>query len=515
MQAANSATDAPPIRAAQYVRASTEHQQYSIENQSLAIANYATGHNMQVIQTYADHGKSGLTFQSRKGLRQLLQEVESGGVHFSVILVYDVSRWGRFQDVDESAYYEYRCKRAKMEVHYCAESFPNDGSISSSLLKTLKRTMAGEYSRELSAKVFAGKCRLAERGFRQGGLAGFGLRRLLVDRDGNAKGLLKPGEHKSITTDRVLLVPGPLEEVEVIKEIYRQDIEERRSMPAITDALNRQGLVNERGQPWTRDRSSEILTNPKYTGANVTNRRSTKLKTKRVFNPREMWVWREGAFEGLVSPETFKAAQEVHADNNRRYTDRELLGLLKVLLSRIGKLTRKLIDEEDGMPTAQLYAVRFGGLLGAYRRIGYLPPHDYSHLVITRAMRAKHRDNIAALIADLQRAGATVSQDAETGLLTINNELRIRFLAIRSCASQSGYQWYFPFESQLSFDITIAARMSPRNDAVLDYFLVPQFEQLRSQIYSGSGLSVLNIYRFDDLSVFKAIVRRTEFKENP
>jgi len=78
------------------VRASTERQQYSIENQVLAIESYAAAHNMQVVQTYADHGKSGLTIQSRKELRRLLHEVENGESGFSVILVYDVSRWGRF-----------------------------------------------------------------------------------------------------------------------------------------------------------------------------------------------------------------------------------------------------------------------------------------------------------------------------------------------------------------------------------------------------------------------------------
>jgi len=61
-------------------------------------------------------------------------------------------------------------------VHYRAEQFENDGSLSSTLLKTIKRTMAGEYGRELSVKVFAGQCRLIERGFRQGGPAGYGLR---------------------------------------------------------------------------------------------------------------------------------------------------------------------------------------------------------------------------------------------------------------------------------------------------------------------------------------------------
>lgn len=95
MQAPNPPTETVLVRAAQDVRASTDHQQYSIENQSLAIANYATEHNMQVIQTYTDEGKSGLTLRKRQGSRQLLQDVENGKVQFSIILVYDVSRWGR------------------------------------------------------------------------------------------------------------------------------------------------------------------------------------------------------------------------------------------------------------------------------------------------------------------------------------------------------------------------------------------------------------------------------------
>jgi DNA invertase Pin-like site-specific DNA recombinase len=151
---------------------STEHQQYSTDNQRLAIAQYAESHVMEIVRTYSDEGRSGLTIHRREGLKQLLSDAEGDAPGFSEILVYDVSRWGRFQDADESAYYEYRCKRVRINVHYCAEQFVNDGSISSALLKTLKRTMAAEYSRELSAKVFAGKCRLIERGFRQGGRAG-------------------------------------------------------------------------------------------------------------------------------------------------------------------------------------------------------------------------------------------------------------------------------------------------------------------------------------------------------
>jgi DNA invertase Pin-like site-specific DNA recombinase len=133
------------VPAAQYLRMSTEHQQYSLENQSTAIQVYAETHGLEVIQTYTDAAKSGVVLSHRPGLRQLLQDVVSGTADYQVILVYDVSRWGRFQDTDESAHYEFLCKAAGVPVHYCAETFANDGSLASLIMKALKRTMAGEY----------------------------------------------------------------------------------------------------------------------------------------------------------------------------------------------------------------------------------------------------------------------------------------------------------------------------------------------------------------------------------
>ena len=192
---------------------STEHQQYSTENQSEVIRQYSENRGMAIVRTYTDAGKSGLRIEGRDALKQLIHDVENGKADFSDILVYDVSRWGRFQDADESAYYEYLCRRAKIDVHYCAEQFENDGSPVSTIVKGVKRAMAGEYSRELSAKVFIGQCRLIELGFRQGCPPGFGLRRMLRYQSGQQKGSLARGEQKSIQTDRVILIPGPPEEV--------------------------------------------------------------------------------------------------------------------------------------------------------------------------------------------------------------------------------------------------------------------------------------------------------------
>jgi hypothetical protein len=72
--------------------------------------------------------------------------VVDGNGDCKAILVYDVSRWDRFQDVDEAAYYEFLCKRAGIKVHYYAEPFCNDDTMPSMVMKALKRVMASEYS---------------------------------------------------------------------------------------------------------------------------------------------------------------------------------------------------------------------------------------------------------------------------------------------------------------------------------------------------------------------------------
>ena len=168
--------------------------------------------------------------------------------------------------------------------------------------------MAGEYSRELSQKVFTGQCRLIELGYRQGGPLGFGLRRMLIDERGVAKGILECGQHKSIQTDRVTLVPGPKNEIAIVREILLAFVEDRKSETEIAKALNARGFLTDLGRAWTRGTVHQILINEKYIGNIVWNRSSFKLKKRRVRNDPEAWVRAEGVFEGIVDPDLFAAA---------------------------------------------------------------------------------------------------------------------------------------------------------------------------------------------------------------
>lgn len=494
---------------------STEHQQYSPENQADIIRQYAADHNMDIVQVYSDHGRSGLNIAGREGLNRLMADVEAKRTDFTSLLVYDVSRWGRFQDVDESAYYEYVLKRAGIRVHYCAEQFENDGSMSSSVLKTLKRSMAAEYSRELSVKVFSGQCRLIELGFRQGGPAGYGLRRQLIDRDQTPKGLLGRGERKSLQTDRVILVPGPEEEVEVVRQIYELFVEEGKTEREISEALNGRGILGEYERPWTKSIVHQVLTNPKYIGANIYNRRSFKLKHKRINNPLEMWIWRDGAFEPLVDAAVFERARKIIDSRHQHLSDEALLERLQGLLQLRGRLSGLLIDETEDMPSSSCYSTRFGSLIRAYTLIGWTPDRDFAYVELNRNIRRRHADLISAILDELLGLGATVSLDSQTDLLKINSEYSASLILARCRQTSAGnLRWHLRFDESLNPDIIIAARLKPGNEDIMDYYLMPRIDVLRERLNRKphNGL-IWDVYRFQNLNFFMELARRARIEE--
>ncbi len=506
---------AAPIRAVRYVRMSTEHQRYSTDNQADEIRRYADAHGMEIIRTFADDGKSGLNLEGRASLLRLLAAVQNGSADFNAILVYDVSRWGRFQDADESGYWEYVCKRAGVSIHYCAEPFANDGSMPSVIIKNLKRTMAGEYSRELSVKVFAGQCRLIELGYRQGGRAGFGLRRMLIDESHAPKGQLKLGQRKSLQTDRIVLVPGPDDELRIVREIYESFVNQRKTEAEIAADLNARGVATDYGRAWNRSTVRSILTNQKYIGSNVYNRRSFKLKQRHVVNPEPMWVRKDAAFPAIVSQSDFDAAAAIIEARDRKFSDEEMIDKLRDLLLKEGKLSGILIDEIEEMPPSNAYAYRFGSLRRAYTLVGYTPDRDYAYLEINRVLRQAHAEHVAQIIRKLKEIGASVEQDADTELLTINRDFTSA-LVLSRCqrTAAGGYRWLIRLEQSRNADLTIAARMTESNDSILDYYLLPGMDTLASKIRLApeNGL-LLDIYRFENLNSLYRMSRRTRVGE--
>jgi DNA invertase Pin-like site-specific DNA recombinase len=492
---------------------STEHQKYSTANQADAILRYASDRGFAIVRTYEDTGKSGLRLDGRDAIKRLIADVRSGTADFSAVLVYDVSRWGRFQDADESAYYEFVCKEAGIIVHYCAEQFENDGSLSATIIKSMKRAMAGEYSRELSAKVFAGQCRLIGLWFRQGGQAGFGLRRLLIDEFRQPKGELPPGAQKSLQTDRVVLVPGPEHEVAVVREIYRLFIDGHQESQ-IAAYLNDSGILTDLKRPWTRGTVHQVLTNEKYIGNNIYNRTSFKLKAKRVVNPRDMWVRADGAFPPSVDADVFEAVQEIIAARSRRFTNEDLLQRLASLFREKGALSGLLIDEQEEMPSSSAYRSRFGSLLRAYQLVGYSPARDYRYVEINRVLRRMHPGIVAETISAIEGLGGTVRRQS-SDLLMINEEFTASIVISRCVVTASGAcRWNVRFDTGLRPDITVAVRMARGNEEALDYYLLPRLDiDFGKILLAEENGARIDAYRTDSLDVFTQLARRTAIQD--
>jgi DNA invertase Pin-like site-specific DNA recombinase len=494
---------------------STDHQKYSTENQLDTIRQYAEQRGYTIVRVFEDSGRSGLRMDGREGLQSLMREVQSGAAGFQAILVYDVSRWGRFQDADEGAYHEHICSRAGIRVHYCGEQFDNDGSIGSILLKNVKRVMAGEYSRELSVKVFAGQCRLIEHGFRQGGPAGFGLRRLLIDEARNSKGELGRGDRKSLQTDRVVLTPGPIEEIEHVHSIYSMFVEEGKSEREIALAFNQQGVMTDLGRPWTRASIHQILTNEKYIGNNIFNRVSYKLKQRRVVNRPDTWVRADGVFPSIVDRALFERARAIIDQRGNHYSDEELLSLLQAVLEEEGSLSGLIIDERDGMPSSSLYRSRFGSLLRAYSLIGYAPDRDYRYIEINRHIRETFPALLAEIVAGLESAGGVVVCDPVTQLLLINQEFIVSIVLARSFETQAGaLRWQIRFDTGLAPDVTVAVRLDRSNQQPLDYYILPSIDMNTGRIRMAEDNALsLDAYRFRSLDFLYSLATQTSFRE--
>ena len=450
--------------AAQYLRMSTEHQHYSFASQAAAIAVYAAENGFAVIRTYEDAGRSGLAIKNRPGLASLLRDVVTGGRRFKAVLVYDVSRWGRFQDSDEAAHYEFLCKKAGIPVHYCAEPFANDGSVSSFLLKALKRSMAAEYSRELGVKVRASQARLAAMGYRMGGKACYGLRRMLINADGSHVRLLTSGEHKSFATQRVTLIPGPRSEQAVVREIFKMALGGSRSL-AIARSLNARKLTYSNKKPWTLYNVLSVLHQPAYAGINVWGTTSQRLSASTIRKTPEEWIRCDNAFMPVVDPETFVKLRERFA-SGCLYSDQELLDALRQVLARRGNLSERILRHSHGVPSPHAYQLHFGSLNKAYQMIGYTPSSCSLSTPERRAKSIDLRNDFMQVIAD---SCPTVVRLAARNRklrphLIVDDSIRVAVLILPTDTTSSGHlRWLCEPVPAEAKNVTVACALDASN----------------------------------------------------
>ena len=421
-----------------------------------------------------------------------------------------MSRWGRFQDADESAYYEYTCKEAGIQVQYCAEQFENDGSLISAILKNLKRVMAAEFSRELSNKVFVGSCRLARLGFRLTGTP-YGLRRQLIDESGVAKTLLERGQRKSLQTEHIILTPGPRAEVRTVRRIFTSYAIEKKSKTEIAAELNADRILRASGEKWRESTIRHILTNEAYIGNNVYNQTSSKLKQRRVTNPPDMWIRHDGAFQAIVAPELFAKAREIISKIVRRpqykISDQEALRRLSALNRDKGRLSLRIIIAAQNVPSRGFYTRRFGSLAAAYDKIGY-QPESYHYTCVAKVRSVV--DSVAQdILKNAKKLGARATFRDEVSLL-MDERWTVSIYVAWSVSGgvDNSRQWKIKAIGRTKSDHALLIRMDDFNAEIRDYYyLVPPYALLiaKNQTFPMSRHFPSMAYEHNSLDEFYQI----------
>ena len=480
-------TAAPKFRAVAYYRHSAQdRQENSVAIQQEQVQQWAGENGVEIIHEFADRGKSGLTAEGRDGFNDMMENWVKGRQDFEFVLCLDVSRWGRFQDIDLSATYSAECKRHGKQVVYTTLGKPKPDDQLYQVYVQFERFRAAQYSKELSIKVFPGCIKIAKQGYWVGGKPPYALQRLLLDEKRDPVQILSPGQRKSIQNQRVTLAKGDELQVATVQRIFREFTETLRSMDEIAEGLNRDGIASPKGGTWNRSKIRRILMNEVYVGTLVYNKTTQKLKTPRRSNPQDKWIRTAGAFEPVVEQSAFDEARRIITEAALRYTPEFMLEQLRRVLETHKFLCPSLLTADAKAPAPSTYAKHFASLDAAYQQV-----FKFALQQVKQDVESQLRDGI---------------QDVESydDFLVVNGSFTV--LIQPSVPVPHGYNqyWYFRPDMRSVVDITLGVPVTdPQGPQILGYLVLPRLlvenrgvrlfgtSQPRIDLYGHQGLDVI------------------------
>lgn len=442
---------------------SSDRQELSIGTQLAAIQAYAEAQELELVRIYEDSAKSGLNIANREGMKSLLRDVLDTPRPFDVVLVYDVSRWGRFQDIDAAAYYEYTCRLHGAKVIYVQEAFGTDEEPMTALLKALKRAMAAEYSRDLGLKSRAGQDRAVHLGYQMGQLPCVGLTRIAIDRFGNRRPLAR-GQCKSMQSERIAWVPGPAHEVELTRRIFSLYADHNGSIKGVAQQLRMEGKVGQDGRPFTTTRVDNLLRCEALAGNFVWgSERYAAGPAKKRRPPTRA----DNVIEPVIPADLWKRTQERLWVRRRLRRDKEQM--IQVLRERLAENPGlNCLDlEAMGVRSTRAYANAFGSVSRALELAGRDPRVVRAQHERQKVVGRKVGDRIGRDVARLMQAnGLKCRQHPRSRVLVFNEAVRVRLQMLWPRINRGVRRWHVLKARRPIADLVLLAQMDDEDHAM-------------------------------------------------
>ena len=477
---------ATTTRAIAYYRHSAQdRQENSISIQKDQVRQFSRENGIKIIEEFADIGKSGLSIEGRDEFQRMLKYVVDQTNKFEYIMILDVSRWGRFQNINLSAHYMWLCSHYGRKIVFTKLGIQDEDDPLRQMVISFEKVRAATYSRELSDKVFKGCVKIAEQGYRAGGLPPYGMHRLLLNEQRKPVQILEPGQRKSIQNQRVTLTPGDNEQVKVVKRIFKEFVRKGQSPQEIAEFLNQDNIASPGGKKWSSDNVVTILKNE--TGQ--------KLQSRTKMNPEAEWVRTKSAFKGVINDELFHQAQNKFLNQREEYqrihSKEDMLAKLKAVYQRYGIITEKLISAQKNMLSASIYTKEFRSLSMAFQELFSEALSDARQTVVEqlrlKAIKVHNHDNY----------------------LVLNDSVSL--IIQPSVPIPSGYcvYWVFRPDPRVEVDITLGVPLSNNNKFdILGYLVFPRIlvESRIIKVFSSSE-GRLDFHGYEDLDFIEELLK--------
>jgi len=245
------------LRAAAYCRVSTkrEEQLDSLESQQKFFQDYAERNGYELVNIYADEGKSGTKMKNRTQLLRLLADASQNA--FDLVLIKDISRLAR-NTVDFLTSIR-RLKSKGIKVIFV--NYDQTSSESSEFMLTMLSAIAQEESANTSKRVRFGKKQNARLGRVPNLIYGYDK---------------IPGDYFELRINE--------KEAEIVKRIFTLYTQQRKGAGKIADILNAEEIKTKRGCSWSQIGICRLLGNEIYTGKIVDDevfQKAQEIKNKR------------------------------------------------------------------------------------------------------------------------------------------------------------------------------------------------------------------------------------------
>lgn len=298
------------MRTVAYCRVSTnkEEQLDSLERQRIFFLEYAKKHNYDLINIYADEGKSGTTMKKRLQLQQLL--IDGKHNEFELVLIKDVSRLAR-NTVDFLTSIR---KLKSYGIRVVFVNYDQTSSDSSEFMLTMLSAIAQEESANISKRIKFGKKVNAKKG-RVPNIC-YGYDKI-------------NGKYYELEINK--------KEAEVVRKIFEMYTQELMGTNRIAKILNQKGIKTKRNCQWTQTGVRRILCNEIFIGKVVNQKEEVVdfLTGKRNKIAKDKWIVVNNPELQIVSEDVFGKANDIleqrkieYNKTSRRTSDKHIFSKL-------------------------------------------------------------------------------------------------------------------------------------------------------------------------------------------